>query len=49
MIKIKVYTLAYEDLSPKCIGTVKGETGEFLANLRLRFEQKQVLNFQFQF
>ena len=49
MIKIKVYTLAHEDSPPKCIGTVKGEAGESLANLKLRFEQKKVLNFQFQF
>ena len=48
-MKIKVYTLTHEDLTPKCIGTIKGEAGESLADLRLHFEEKQVLHFPFQF
>ena len=49
MKKIKVYTLTDEGTAPKCIGTMKGEAGESLADLRLRLEEKKVLNFIFQY
>jgi len=47
MMKIKVYTLAHEDASSKCIGTMKGEAGESLVDLRICLEEKCVLNFEF--
>jgi hypothetical protein len=34
--KIKVRTLTDEGTSPKCIGFMKGEDGEFIAGLRVR-------------
>jgi hypothetical protein len=49
MKKIKVYTLTDEGSSPKCIGTMKGEDGESLADLRVRLEEKKVLKFDFQY
>lgn len=48
-MKIRVFTLTNEEATPKCIGTMKAEVGESLADRRLRFEEKQVLNFRFQF
>ena len=49
MKKIKVYTLTDEGTSPKCIGTMKGEDEESLANLKMRLEEKKVLKFEFQY
>ena len=49
MKKIKVYTLIDEGASPKCIGTMKGEDGESLADLRVRLEEMKVLEFKFQY
>lgn len=49
MIKVKVYTLAHEGAPPKCIGTMKGEFGESLADLKLHLKDKKVLNFWFQY
>jgi hypothetical protein len=46
---IKVYTFNDEGASPKCIGTMKGEDGEYLADLRVHLEEKKVLNFEFQY
>jgi hypothetical protein len=37
--KIEVYILIDEGTSPKCIGTMKGEDGKSLANLRMRSEE----------
>lgn len=48
MIEIKVYTLTCKDAAAKRIGTMKGELEKSLANLRVRLEEKQVLDFQFQ-
>ena len=45
--EIKVYTLSDEWVSPKRIGTMKGEDGESLANLRVRLEESKVLKFEF--
>lgn len=47
MKKIKLYTLTDEGASPKCIGTMKGEDGDFLANLGVRLEEKKFVNFEF--
>ena len=41
MKEIKVYTLIDEGTSPKCIGTMRGEDGKSLANLRLRLEEEK--------
>lgn len=49
MKKIKVYTLTDEGASPKCIGTMKAEDDESLADLRVRLEEKEVLKFEFQY
>ena len=46
MKKIKVNTLTNEGGSPKCNGTMKGEDGESLADLRVRLEKKKI-NFQY--
>ena len=42
MKKIKVYTLTNETTSPMCIGTMKGEDGESLVDLRMRLEEMKV-------
>lgn len=47
--KIKVYTVADEVALPKCIGTMKAEEGESLADLRVRLEEKKVLKFEYQY
>ena len=39
----------HEEATPKCIGTMKSESGESLVDLRMRFEEKHILNFPFQF
>ena len=44
---IKVYILIDEEASPKCIGTMKREDGESLADLRMRLEENKVLKFEF--
>lgn len=49
MKKIKVYTVTHEGAPPKCIGTMKADVGESLADLRVRLEDKKVLNFPFQY
>ena len=46
MTKTKVYTFINERLFPKCIGTMKGEDGESLADLRMRLEKMKVLKFE---
>ena len=48
-LKIKVYTLIDEGASPKCIGIMKREDGESLADLIVRLEEKKVLKFDFQY
>ena len=40
--KIKVYLLADGGASPKCIGTMKGEDGESLGDLRVRLEENKI-------
>ena len=47
MKKIKVYTLTDEGSFPKCIGTMKGEDEESLADLRVCLEEKEILNLNF--
>ena len=49
MKKIKVYTLIDKGASPKWIGTMKGEDGESLVDLRVRLEEKKVLKLKFQY
>ena len=49
MKKIKVYTLINERESSKCIGIVKGEDRESLAELRMCLEDQKILKFEFQF
>ena len=44
MKKIKVYTLTDEGASSKCIGTMKGEDGESLADLRVHLRKKKSSN-----
>lgn len=46
---MKVYTVTHEGASSKCIGTMKDEEGEFLADLRVWVEEKKVLPFEFQY
>ena len=47
MKKIKVYSLSDEGAPPKCIGTIKGEDGESLANIKVHLEEFKVLKFGF--
>ena len=45
--KVKVYMVTHEGASSKCIGTMKDEEGESLADLRVWLEEKKVLLFEF--
>lgn len=47
--KIKLFILSGEEGAPKCIGTMKAEDGELLADLRVRLEEKKVLKFDYQY
>ena len=47
--KVKVYTVIHEGASSKCIGTMKGEEGESLVDIRIQLEEKKVLPFEFQY
>jgi len=40
MMKIKVFTLANKTATLKCIGSMKGEAGESLADLQVCLEEK---------
>jgi len=49
MKKIKVYTVAHEGVAPKCMGTMKVDTGESFFDLPVRLKGNKVLDFAFSF